>query len=87
MKIAFFDAKSYDMTHFDKYGKRGSFEEKVAQKQYYDSLNRFLKKCKKVKNADGDEVVLNVFFEPEYTKKEKLKGFKYVKSAFKKVNK
>jgi len=70
---------------FDKTGKRGSYEEKAAQKQYYQDLHKFLKNCKKVRDKDGDTVFLNVFFKPKYSRTEKLKGFEYVGSAFQKT--
>lgn len=72
---------------FDRTGKRNSYEEKIAQKQYYEDLHKFLKNCKKVKDKDGDTVILNVFFKPKYTKSEKLKGFEYVESSFQKTDK
>ena len=59
-------------------GKSKSFESKMAANNYFKQIRSFINyNCRRIKDKDGQPLSLNVYFNPEYTKNNSLKGFKY----------
>ena len=54
-----------------------------AKKQYKKGLREILEKlCKRVKDENGNDVVMEVYFTPQYNRKGELIKFQYDKVAF-----
>lgn len=67
----------------DAIGNSHSFESKNAAKTYFRNAKNFLSRyCNRVKNQEGKELTMQVFFNPVYNKKQELKGFDYVSTSF-----
>lgn len=74
--IAKGDAKS-------KTGKAKSYESRNASRNFFSNVESYLKnQCRRIKNNNGEKLVLNVLFEPTYNKKNEFKKFKYLAANF-----
>ncbi len=65
-------------------GHVNSFESCYAARSYFSNVNLFLKNnCKRIKNKDGQNLSLIMYFNPIYTKRDKkLTGFEYKNAQF-----
>ena len=69
-------------------GHSKSFEAQMASKNFFRNVKHFLKTtCRRLKSKDRKNLSLNVFFVPQYNKKDKLVGFNYVGANFTEDNK
>lgn len=60
-------------------GKPHSFEIRLAGQDYFSNLKSFLKhSCSQVKNKDGKNLSMRVYFNPKYKKDGTIKGFDFV---------
>ena len=67
----------------DKLGHSKSFEASNASRSYFRNVELFLKNgCKRLKDKDGNNLSLKLFFNPRYTKKGDLNGFDFVDARF-----
>ncbi len=59
-------------------GKSKSFESGMAVNTFFKQIKNFINyNCRRIKDREGQPLSLNVYFNPEYTKSNSLKGFKY----------
>ena len=66
-----------------KTGHSKSFEAKNTVNTYFKEVKKFLNRsCKQVSTDDGKKLALRVYFDPQYTKKGKIKSFKYADAKF-----
>lgn len=67
----------------DRIGRSDSFEARSASRSYFRNVTQYIKnKCKRLKSFDGNNLSLVVYFDPKYTRTNKLKGFEYVGAKF-----
>lgn len=65
-------------------GNADSIESKNACNRYYDNIKDYINNsCKRLQNSNGEDLSLHLFYEPQYNKKQELKGFKFVNAGFK----
>lgn len=66
-----------------KTGRAKSYESRNASRNFFSNVESYLKnQCKRVKDINGEKLILNVLFEPTYNKKGEFKKFKYLEAKF-----
>lgn len=67
----------------DKVGHSKSFEAKSASRDYFRNVKSFLDRgCRRLRSADNNKLSLQVFFEPQYNRKNNFTGFNYLGAKF-----
>ncbi len=67
----------------EKLGYSNSFEAANAAKQYFSNVKSFLKnRCCRIKDENGNNLSLRIYFDPQYNKKNQLKGFELNNARF-----
>jgi len=70
----------------DIFGHSHSYESYTAVRDYFSNVKSFLNKsCKRLKSSRGKNLILTLYFEPQYTKKQTLKSFKFKNARFSEV--
>lgn len=70
------DAKEY-------LGHSNSFESHIATKDYFKKVKAFLRgRCKRLKSADNKPLSLVLYFDPQFSKNDRLKGFEFRNARF-----
>ncbi|MBQ8635079.1 hypothetical protein IJ425_02880 [bacterium] len=73
---------------FERTGVKKGRQVTDAKKQYKSGIKDVMDKlCKRVKDKDGDDIVMKVYFTPEFNRKGELLRFKYDEVAFSKQEK
>lgn len=68
---------------YERTGKAKSFEAASEANNYFRKIKSYINNyCRRIKDKNGKPLTLNVFFNPEYTRTNTLKGFKYESSQF-----
>lgn len=67
----------------DSIGRSSSFEASMASRNYFKNVRAFIQgQCKRLKSENGKNLSLVVYFDPKYTRTDKLKGLDYAGALF-----